>query len=255
MGQKLDLHIHRKVFDSSENPSLRLIDNLEFRADAGEIVSIIAPSGAGKTTLLRMISGYDREFEGQLDFGGQRVVGPTRAIQAVDQRKSLIPWKTVAKNLDFALETRSEHDTERIDELLRMVGLLERKTAWPKDLSGGERARAVIARSLVAPPELLLLDEPFVSLDVESRILVHTLLSRVHRESNLTVVMASHRVTDAVILSDRITILRSRPMQVHEEIPIPIDRPRSLEDRKVTEMAAKIQRALISSEASDLNIH
>lgn len=240
MDCELNVHVEDKRFDGGPT----IIADLNIRLRSGELVSLIAPSAGGKTTLLRLLAGHDTDFRGSVSLAGEPVTSPRRSVQLADQRKSLIPWKTLTQNLLFAAETETRETRRLATDMLMRVGLAGREHAWPKELSGGERARAVVARTLMAPPRALLLDEPFASLDVDSRAAVHELLTSSQAKLGFTILMASHRFTDSVALSDRIILLTTRPMTVQKEIEVPLARPRSLHDPQVAALAAKVRAAV-----------
>ena len=174
----------------------RVLDGVDLAVRAGEIVAVVGPSGCGKTTLLRISAGLDHEATGSL------FAAPRRTLLFQDAR--LLPWLTVRSNVALGLKGQ---DRRRTDALLHEVGLGDRGDAWPRQLSGGEAQRAALARALVRSPSLLLLDEPFSSLDSVTRGAMHELLREVHTRHHPGIVLVTHDLDEAQTLADRILAL------------------------------------------------
>lgn len=231
-------------------PSMPLMGPVSFDLAHGDFVSILGPSGCGKTTLLRIIAGLERRFEGEVVLNGTAVTCPSRAIQVVFQDGRLLPWKTVADNLAFALPRNGSQEADlngRILDTLRQVRLLERKDAWPATLSGGEETRCAVARALLCIPELLLLDEPFRNLDMVTRNVVQAALIDVATRRNSSVLQVSHSVEDAAYLSDVVYCFAARPMRLTATFQIDVPRPRSRSDPRLREYEARIRDHLIGA--------
>jgi sulfonate transport system ATP-binding protein len=200
---------------------------VDVRAGEGEIVAILGGSGCGKTTLLRLIAGLDEASTGSIEVDGQRLHGPHPAVSAVFQEPRLLPWLTAAANIAFGgrrLPT-PERGT-RVASLLTRVGLGGYGARWPRELSGGQQQRIAIARALVGHPGVLLLDEPFSALDPFTRTSLHDLLLDLWRDLRPTVLMVTHDIEEAVVLADRIVVMRPHPGRVQEALGVDLPRPR-----------------------------
>lgn len=195
---------------------------------ASEIVALIGGSGCGKTTLLRLIAGLDRATAGSITLDGEAVGQPHPGIGLVFQEPRLLPWLTVAENVGFGLAERPA--AERCDlvaHALDRVGLADQGGRWPKELSGGQQQRVSIARSFVAHPKVLLLDEPFSALDAFTRASLHEHLLRLWGETRPTILLVTHDVSEAVMLADRVFVMRPKPGRIDQELGLGLSRPRS----------------------------
>ncbi len=198
-----------------------------------EFVSIIGPSGCGKTTLLRIIDGLISCDSGQVLINSRKVTspGPDRAV--VFQTFALLPWRTVLGNVEFSLELRGVPKEERTQigrSYLELVGLAEFEHHFPHELSGGMQQRAGLARALAVNPQILLMDEPFGSVDAQTRQLLQEELLDLWQREKKTVVFVTHSMDEAVYLSDRVVIMTPRPGHVAEVLNVPLPRPRSPDD-------------------------
>lgn len=225
--------------DSSGN-SKEILAGLNFDIAPGEFVSLVGPSGCGKTTLLRLLAGLGPGFSGKLRLREQTIDGPSRDAIIVfqDYVNALLPWRRVAHNVALPLERKvPRHErTARVENVLRTVGLLDKKDDFPGQLSGGMQQRLQIARALVVEPSVLLMDEPFGALDSMTKsILQDELLAEVERTS-ATVVFVTHDIDEAVYLSDRIIVLGGSPSGIAHEVAVELPRPRNqLETRESPE--------------------
>ncbi len=202
----------------------------------GEFVCIIGPSGCGKTTLLRAAAGFVAPSGGQVRHNGKVVAGPSRDVAFVfqDYGRALLPWRTVANNVSLALEAAGIAKTERparIAKVLQTVGLSQHADKFPAQLSGGMQQRVQIARCLAQEPTLILMDEPFGALDAMTRESLQDEVSRLVRESGLTVLFVTHDLEEAIYLSDRVIALRTNPTpdkpSVAAMVDVKIPRPRN----------------------------
>ena len=214
------------------------VDRVSFEVGQGEFVSLLGPSGCGKTTTLRCIGGYEAPTEGTIEIAG-RVVNDVpvhrRDIGMVFQSYALFPHRTVAENVTFGLECQKLGRAERrarVAEMLGVVGLSDFADRLPRELSGGMRQRVAIARALVTEPDLLLLDEPFGALDLQTRRSLHEFLRRVWLRTGATVLMVTHDVGEAVYLSERVVVMSNRPGRVAEVVDVPFGRVRGPELRR-----------------------
>jgi len=212
--------------------SLGVLAGISARIEPGEIVSLVGPSGCGKSTLLRLIAGLDRPDSGSLHLDGQAITGPSPRVGVIFQEPRLLPWLTVAQNVAFGLPRGKPN--ERVAALLRAVGLEEFAGALPRELSGGMAQRVAIARALATRPEVLLLDEPFSSVDAFTRMHLQDLLLAIWRQEGATMLLVTHEIDEALYLSDRILVLSARPARRRVEVAVDVARPR---DRRSPQLA------------------
>ncbi len=223
------------------------VSNLDMRVAEGDFVAVLGPSGCGKSTLLHAISGVVRPDSGTIEIAGRPVVGGRGEagvpVGYVFQDHRLLPWRTVAQNIAIVLRAASvpeEEIDERIDRYLEMLHISEYRNTWPLRLSGGQRQRVSIARALALQPAVVLMDEPFSTLDEVTARVMRQQLAELWRESGQTVVFVTHSVREALFLADRILILTSGPARVFDEVHVPVSRPRRYEDPQLTELEAQI---------------
>jgi len=226
-----------KVF-TSEKRRVVALDDLDMTIADGEFVCLLGPSGCGKTTILRIVAGLEPATEGSVLVHGKNVssAGPDRGM--VFQEFSLFPWRTVRRNIEFGLEIRGVPERQRHEassRLVDLVGLKGFEDAHPDELSGGMRQRVGIARALANEPAVLLMDEPFGSLDAQTRNLMQKELLRIWSATKKTVLFVTHSVDEAVFLADRIMVMTARPGKIREVIPVSLPRPR---DRTSAEFIA-----------------
>ena len=211
---------------------IQALAGVSFTVSRQEFVCFVGPSGCGKTTLLRLLAGLIAPTYGEVVFEGKRLAQPRRRIGFVFQQANLMPWRTVLSNIVLPLELQqvpAREAEDRANNMIDLVGLNGFETSYPCDLSGGMAQRVAIARALIHEPNLLLLDEPFGSLDALTRERMGAELMRVWAARTVTVVMVTHSISEAVLLADRVLVLSARPAHVCLDLPIPLPRPRSLE--------------------------
>ena len=193
----------------------------------GEIVAVIGGSGCGKSTLLRAIAGLDRATSGSVTLDDVAISAPHAEIGIIFQEPRLLPWLSVADNIGFGLSgLPAEARREKVARALVRVGLSDKADAWPRELSGGQAQRVAIARALVPQPEVLLLDEPFSALDAFTRRDLQDHLLDLWADTRPTLVLVTHDVDEAVVLADRVLVMRPRPGRLFAEITINLARPR-----------------------------
>lgn len=193
----------------------------------GEIAAIIGGSGCGKSTLLRAIAGLDRASSGAIRLDDIAISAPHEKIGIIFQEPRLLPWLSVADNIGFGLaDLPAAQRRERVAAALQKVGLADKAGAWPRELSGGQAQRVAIARALVPQPEVLLLDEPFSALDAFTRRDLQDHLLELWAETRPTLVLVTHDVDEAVVLADRVFVMRPRPGRLFDEIAVNLARPR-----------------------------
>jgi NitT/TauT family transport system ATP-binding protein len=210
--------------------SLRVFEDINLTIDAGEVVSIVGPSGCGKTTLLRCIDGLVRPDGGDVRIGGARVTNPPEGVAVVFQHFGLFPWKTVYENVAYGLRlagASKEQIRESVPRHIELVGLAGFEKAYPYQLSGGMQQRAGLARALAIEPEVLLMDEPFASIDAQTREILQFELLRIWESRPTSMVFVTHSIEEAVLMGDRVVVLRGRPSTVSEVIETGLPRPRT----------------------------
>jgi NitT/TauT family transport system ATP-binding protein len=221
----------RHVYRSRQGDLLAL-DGVGLTVAEGEFVAIVGPSGCGKSTLLRILGGLLMPTEGQVRLDGEPPASRRRQVGYVFQRVSLMPWRTVLGNVTLPLEvagTPKAKAEQRARDLLTLVGLEEFEGVFPRALSGGMAQRVALARALVGEPDVLLLDEPFGSLDAISRERMNMELLRVWRARQVTAVMVTHDLQEAIFVADRVLVMSPRPGCIRFEVAVNLPRPRTLE--------------------------
>ena len=219
-----------KTYGSGDK-AVQAIGGLDFHVDEGEFVCIVGPSGCGKTTLLKCMSGLLPPTSGQARIHGERITAPPEQMALVLQEysRSLFPWMSVKANIEFPLKRRKLAKSQlraRCDEAIEAVGLTRAADRYPWQLSGGMQQRVAIARALAYRPEILLMDEPFASVDAQTRSDLEDLVLRIRHEFNVTVLFVTHDIDESVYLSDRIIVLTNAPTSVQEVLPVELPRPR-----------------------------
>jgi len=217
-----------KQFSTRKGVTVALKD-INMHIETGEFVSVVGASGSGKSTLLRLIAGLDQATAGDICVDGVRVTGPGSDRGMVFQSYTLYPWMTVAKNVGFGLKLQGRSKAQRRQQIsyyLEVVGLAEFAKALPKELSGGMKQRVAIARALACQPKVLLLDEPFGALDVQTREAMQQFLLQLWQQTGTTILMITHDVGEAVFLSQRIYVLTSQPGTIQREVAIDLPRDR-----------------------------
>jgi NitT/TauT family transport system ATP-binding protein len=212
--------------------ALTAVDHISFTVRDGEFLSLIGPSGCGKTTVFNIIGGLLDGYEGRVLIDGEAINGPHRSIGMVFQEESAFPWRNARQNVAFPLEVagvpRAEREA-RADQLLRLVGLDGFGNRFPSELSGGMRQRIAIARTLAFQPKILLMDEPFASLDEQTRLLLGDKVLQIQQQLKQTSLLITHNITEAVQLSDRVLVMTYRPGRVKRIVDIDLPRPRTSE--------------------------
>jgi NitT/TauT family transport system ATP-binding protein len=240
----------RKSFPNG-NGGLLVLEDVSLQVNRGEFVCIVGPSGCGKTTLLRLLAGLMPPTSGEVFFEGQRLQQPRRRIGFVFQQANLMPWRTALQNIALPLELDGAAGVDvvsRARSLIELVGLEGFEDSYPHDLSGGMAQRVAIARALIHQPDILLLDEPFGALDALTREYMATELMRIWGARNVTILMVTHSISEAVLLADRVVVLSPRPANVQLDLPIDLARPRKLSMSHTADfgqLAAKVRGAIV----------
>jgi len=225
-----------------ENGGLRALRDVSFDVHPREFICVLGPSGSGKTTLLRILAGLIKPTSGSFMFGH----GEQPSIGMVFQQANLMPWRTVTENIKLPLEVKNVDDAiarEKTQEMVELVGLQGFEDSLPRDLSGGMAQRVAIARALIHDPDLLLLDEPFGSLDALTRERMWTELSRIWQARQKTVIMVTHSINESLFLADRVLVLTQRPGTIKMDMKVDLPRPR-VDDIRYTPHFGKLARKL-----------
>ena len=208
------------------------VDHVSFSVGPGEFVAVIGPSGCGKSTLFNIIGGLIGDHDGTVRVAGDIVASPHPAIGMVFQEESTFPWRSVIDNVAFPLEVMGQPRLQRLaraEQLIALVGLAGFERRYPAELSGGMRARVAIARTLAAEPKILLMDEPFASLDEQTRMLLGDKMLQIQQQLRQTTLLITHNIAEAVALADRVLVMTYRPGRLKRSFDIALPRPRSSE--------------------------
>lgn len=223
-----------------------VLDGVDMAVEEHEFVAVLGPSGCGKSTLLQVLSGLLRPVAGRATIAGHDMTGSAAdrpRVGYVFQDHRLLPWRTVAANIELVLEAsglpRSEWDS-RIDRYLDILQIGQFRDAWPMRLSGGQRQRVSIARALAIDPAVVLMDEPFSTLDEVTARTMRQQLVDLWQESSRAIVFVTHSIREAIFLADRVVILTRGPARLLEDVTVPIGRPRRYEDAEITELESEI---------------
>ena len=220
------------------------VNDLTFTVDDEEFLVVVGPSGCGKSTMLNMIAGFDSPSSGRILLNDKEVTGPGPDRGFVFQDFALYPWRTVLRNVSFGLEAQGvpkAQALERARRYIEHVGLKEFEDAYPHTLSGGMKQRVGIARAMVYKPDVLLMDEPFVALDAQTRNTLQCELVRVWQNNKSTIIFITHNVDEAVFLADRVAVMTKSPGQIHSIVDVALPRPR---DRTTPEFNAIRKKVL-----------
>ena len=238
---------HLSAVFPNENGGLHALDGITFDVQAREFVCVLGSSGSGKTTLLRILAGLIQPTSGSFLFG-HGLEQPS--IGMVFQQANLMPWRSVIQNIQLPLEVKNINEQTayaKAHEMVELVGLQGFEDSLPRDLSGGMAQRVAIARALIHDPDLLLLDEPFASLDAMTRERMWTELSRIWQARQKTVIMVTHSINESLFLADRVLVLTQRPGKIKMDVEVDLPRPRN-DDIRYTphfgELARKLREAI-----------
>jgi NitT/TauT family transport system ATP-binding protein len=230
---------------ADQKGGLRALEHISFDVYPEQFVCVLGPSGSGKTTLLRLLAGLLPPSSGEIIFKGQMLAGPPPGIGFVFQKPSLMPWRTVIQNITLPLEIQNvplDVRQGKALELVELVGLQGFEDSLPRDLSGGMAQRVAIARALVHDPDVLLMDEPFGSLDALTRERMGVELLRIWQRRCKTVVMVTHSISEALLLADRVLVLSQRPGRLRLDMRVDLPRPRNEDMRYIPEFGLLARR-------------
>jgi NitT/TauT family transport system ATP-binding protein len=218
-----------KTYHDSNGEPTAALEDFDLQVEGNEFVSIVGPSGCGKTTFLMMVAGLESLTSGKLLLEEKPVTGPDPNHAIVFQEFLLFPWRTVQQNVEFGPEVRGlskEKRREIAEKYIRLVGLEGFGTRYPHELSGGMKQKAAIARALANEPKVLLMDEPFASLDALTRETLQQELLRIWQQTEATVLFVTHSIAEAVYLADRVVVMSKRPGRIRGTVTIDLPRPR-----------------------------
>jgi sulfonate transport system ATP-binding protein len=222
-GAELDIERVSRTYPNGT----RALEGISLSVAPGEIVAIIGGSGCGKSTLLRIVTGLDRATAGRVTVGGEVIDRPRPEVGIIFQEPRLLPWLSVGRNVGFGLDALPAAEREpRVAAALQKVGLAGYGKRWPRELSGGQAQRVAIARALVPRPSVLLLDEPFSALDAFTRVDLQDHLLDLWAETRPTLLLVTHDIEEALVLADRVMVMRPSPGRIAAVMPVLLPRPR-----------------------------
>jgi NitT/TauT family transport system ATP-binding protein len=233
MARKLQISHLGKTFGE-----LQALQDINLAVERGEFIAVVGPSGCGKTTFLRIVAGLEPASSGEVALDGRAVRGPGGDRGFVFQSDNLLPWRTVFANAIVGREIAGRvgpAERRRTMGLLKLVGLEGFEHYYPRQLSGGMRQRVNLARALAIDPQILLMDEPFSSLDAQTREIMQTELMRIWEDGRKTVLFVTHQIDEAVFLADRVLVFARRPGRLRENVAIALPRPRALAIKRTAE--------------------
>ena len=236
-----------KVHVSIKGEPVLALHEVSFQVENNEFFSIVGPSGCGKTTLLNLLAGFERPTRGELRVGGELITEPGWERAVVFQEYALFPWYTVAQNIAYGLKRKKLPEAEQrrlVDHYVGLVSLRGFEKRYPRELSGGMRQRVSIARALAVDPAILLMDEPFASLDILTREYMQDELLKIWERERKTVIFVTHSIDEAIKLSDRVAIMTPRPGRVEEIKLVESPRPRDPTNPAMVRLAAEVKQWL-----------
>ncbi len=240
--------------------TLEVFKGIDFDLGEREIVTIVGPSGCGKTTLLRCIDGLIPVDAGDIWCGRERVTEPTAGMAMVFQHFGLFPWKTVAENVGYGLKMAgvpAVEIAERVPHFIQLVGLTGFENAYPWQMSGGMQQRCGLARALAVEPNVLLMDEPFAAVDAQTREILQFELMRIWETRPTSMIFVTHSIEEAVLMGDRVFVLKGRPSNVQKVVEVDLPRPRTrdtLREARFAELREVVWSTLMA-EAREAEFH
>jgi len=251
MSIRLEIADLKKVYSgNTSRTEIDVFEGMSFSVQQGQIFSIVGPSGCGKSTLLRLIAGLEEKTSGKILLDGKSLTGCDAQVGMVFQEYALFPWRKLVENIEVALEIKGVAASVRramAMQYVRDFGLEGFENAFPKVLSGGMKQRAAIARTLIANPQVVLMDEPFGSLDSQTRNLMQEFLLKIWGERKDTILFVTHNVDEAVYIGDRIAVLSPRPTGILKIFDVGLDRPRNRTGKEHNRIRSDILQLLNDS--------
>lgn len=240
-------HVYKNFNINGE--SVNVLNDINFSVNKGEFISIVGHSGCGKSTLLKMITSLENTTKGEIRIAGEKVQGPSEKCGMIFQESRLLNWLTVNENVGFALDKKVSRTQKKeiVSNLIKLVGLEGFENALPSQLSGGMQQRVSIARALAVRPEILLLDEPFSALDAFTRMNMQEEITRIWREEGTTMILVTHDIDEAIILSNRIVVLSSRPGKIKSIMDVPLGSVRDRSSIDFLNIRRRVLKVLIGS--------
>lgn len=232
-----------KTYQGRNRSEVSVLQEIDLEIYPEEFICIVGPSGCGKTTFIKIIDGLVESTSGQISIDGTVVSGPGYDRAFVFQADSLYPWRTVLDNVVFGLEVKRTPAGERAAkarDLIKIVGLTGFESHYPHELSGGMKQRVNLARALAVDPEIILMDEPFASLDAQTREVMQQELLKIWLRRKKTVIFITHQIDEAVYLADRVIVFSARPAKIKADIRVNIPRPRQLSVKRTPEFLAYV---------------
>jgi NitT/TauT family transport system ATP-binding protein len=244
----LEVEVRHEIKGERQKAANPVLAGVSLKVIAGEFVSIVGPSGCGKSTLLSLIAGLSRPSGGTIKINGEPVTGVRPDVGFIFQQDALLPWRTATENVQLALKFRGVAKAERrrrAAEWMDRFGLGAMHERYPRELSGGQRKRAAIAATLVYEPQLLLMDEPFSALDVQTRDFIETdILNAWGQAESQTAVLVTHDLEEAIALSDRVIVMSQAPGRVVSDYAVDLPRPRNIMDVRTTDQFQALHKEI-----------
>lgn len=243
----LELNDVTVSFPSPDGSRMTALRDMSLSVEQGELVALVGPSGCGKSTALNVLAGQVRPVSGQVRLAGEPVKGVSPSVGYISQADTLLPWRTVLDNVALAMELRGVEKRERREaarELMARMGLSGFEDNYPRELSGGMKKRAAIARVLAVDPAILMMDEPFGPLDALTKEKLQDEILSLWESTGCTILYVTHDLTEAITLADRVVLMSARPGRVVREYPIDLPRPRRVMDVKFSPRFVELERAI-----------
>ena len=243
----LELNDVTVSFQSPDGSRMTALRDMSLSVEQGELVALVGPSGCGKSTALNVLAGQVRPVSGQVRLAGEPVKGVSPSVGYISQADTLLPWRTVLDNVALAMELRGVEKRERREAargLMARMGLSGFEDNYPRELSGGMKKRAAIARVLAVDPAILMMDEPFGPLDALTKEKLQDEILALWESTGCTILYVTHDLTEAITLADRGVLMSARPGRVVREYPIDLPRPRRVMDVKFSPRFVELERAI-----------
>ena len=242
-------------FSFADGTSFYALKDMNLSVEQGELVALVGPSGCGKSTALNVLAGQVEPVSGQVRLAGEPVKGMLPSVGYISQADTLLPWRTVLDNVALAMELRGMPKKERREiarDLMARMGLSGFENSYPRELSGGMKKRAAIARVLAVDPAVLMMDEPFAPLDALTRQKLQDDILDLWETTGCTILYVTHDLTEAIALGDRVVLMGARPGRVIKEYPIDLPRPRRVMDVKFEPHFAELEKAIWQDLSSEI---